>query len=127
MTEQSGLVFAEQKGPEAEKPPEEAAAAVMVGPTPPPNALPATRAPAEGERACDFCRDPFVPRRPHQRFCSTACRQGFHAQGDHGLRGAVVSNRILRRGKVSMVIQFGIEDREAALAIVPGDVVEVVK
>lgn len=30
---------------------------------------------------CDHCRQPFMPRKAWQRFCSKACRRGFHKAG----------------------------------------------
>jgi hypothetical protein len=36
---------------------------------------PVDRAPASSvTRLCGFCGDPFVPVRPHQRFCRLSCR-----------------------------------------------------
>ena len=45
---------------------------------------------------CDGCEALFVPKRPWQRFHSTACRNAWHAE--HGHRGTVKSVRRLKRG-----------------------------
>lgn len=34
---------------------------------------------AAGERPCDYCRTPFLPKRRHQRFCRGPCR--WHEYG----------------------------------------------
>lgn len=75
---------------------------------------------------CPQCSTPFEPTRPHQRFHHPKCRQAYHASGDGGLRGAVTSVRILARGQVSVVVRFAPIDRDNALSLTPGAVVEVV-
>lgn len=65
------------------------------------------------------CGELFVPRRPWQRFHSSACRNAWHSE--HGHTARVRSVRRLARG-ISIVVH---SDDEALLALVPGDVVRV--
>lgn len=80
-------------------------------------------------RPCDYCLQPFAPQgrqRRRMRFCSSTCRTEFHAQRiGHGIRGVVSSVRIMRRGSVSVVLRFGLDERDRALKLEPGKVVAV--
>jgi hypothetical protein len=80
-------------------------------------------------RPCDYCLQPFAPQgrqRKRQRFCSVPCRNEYHAQRiGQGMRGVVSSVRIMRRGSVSVVLRFGLDERERALKLEPGKVVAV--
>ena len=78
------------------------------------------------EIPCSQCQTPFKPTRPHQVFCSKQCRSDHHNAFDGGLRGVVSSVRVMRRGSVSVVLRFGIEDRERALKLEPGKLLDVV-
>lgn len=79
-------------------------------------------------RPCDYCLSPFAPQgrqRTRQRFCSPACRTQYHAERiGQGIRGVVSSVRIMRRGSVSVVLRFGLEERERVLKLAPGDIFE---
>lgn len=76
---------------------------------------------------CQHCSKPFEPKRPHQKFCCTGCRSAHHAAGDGGLRAAVSSVRVTKRGGVSVILRFAPIDRENAAKLTPGEMVEVVK
>lgn len=77
--------------------------------------------------ACRRCGAEFVPHKPWATFCSKSCRNAWHAADDGGLRGVVSSVRVMRRGVVSVVVRFGIEDRDRAVALDPGAVLEVLR
>lgn len=74
------------------------------------------------------CGVSFEPKRADQRYCGAKCRQQFNAMraGDGALRGAVSRVSLLKGGEVSIVLRFAAMDRENALSVVPGAVVEVV-
>jgi hypothetical protein len=80
-------------------------------------------------KVCDYCLAPFAAtgrQRKRQRFCSSTCRTEFHAQRiGQGIRGVVSSVRIMRRGSVSVVLRFGLDERDRALKLEPGKVVAV--
>lgn len=78
---------------------------------------------------CRHCERDFSPRRPDQVYCGSKCRQAFNAarRGDGALRAAVSSVRVLRRGDVSVVIRFRPIDRDNALQIAPGQLLEVIR
>jgi len=86
----------------------------------------ASGATTPGDRVCMQCAAPFTARRPWARFCSAKCRNLHHA-GDDALRGKVSKVSVMRRGKVSVVVHFDLEDRERAAALTPGDVLEVLR
>lgn len=72
------------------------------------------------------CRCGFKPKKPWQRFCKPEHRAAFHElSGDAGMRGIVRTTRVLKDGSVSVTLHFGIEEREGALQMAPGRVVEV--
>lgn len=70
----------------------------------------------------------FEPKRPDQRYHNPKCRQQFNAMrtGDGALRGAVSRVSMLKGGEVSVVLRFAAMDRENALQVVPGQLVEVI-
>lgn len=72
------------------------------------------------------CQKPFTPIKPWQRYCSRACRSAAHNACDGGMRGMVSSVRVMRRGQVSVVLRFSLDERDRALQIEPGHVLEVV-
>jgi hypothetical protein len=75
---------------------------------------------------CPECQRDFTPKRPHQRFCSNACRVNNYAGSDGGLRGAVTSVRKMKRGVVSVVVRFSPLEANNALKLTPGDLLEVI-
>ena len=78
------------------------------------------------EILCTHCQKPFTPMKRWARFCSKPCRVAFHNACDGGLRGLVSSVRVMRRGQVSVVIRFALDDRDRALQFEPGHILEVV-
>lgn len=79
----------------------------------------------DGHRPCGYCLAPFLPRRPWAKFCSTACRNEANARKiGNGIRGVVSSVRVMKRGSVSVVLRFGLEERERVLKLAPGDIFE---
>lgn len=73
-----------------------------------------------------LCRAPFKPKRPWQRYCCDDHRREFNKlKGDGGLRGVVRTTRVLQSGEVSVTLRFGIEEREGALQLAPGRVMEI--
>jgi hypothetical protein len=74
------------------------------------------------------CRVSFEPKRADQLYHSTRCRQQFNASriGDGALRMAVSKVSLLKGGAVSVVLRSLPIDRENALQVTPGMVVEVV-
>jgi hypothetical protein len=84
---------------------------------------------ADAERNCPHCLRAFVPKRADQVYCTSKHRQAFYAAslGDGALRGAVSRVSPLKRGKVSITLHFAPMDRDNALQIVPGTVVEVMR
>jgi hypothetical protein len=73
-------------------------------------------------RQCEYCADPFTPRRSWARYCSTACRNEAAAKKlQTGMRGIVSSVRCLRRGGVSVTLRFTAIERERVLRLSPGD------
>lgn len=74
------------------------------------------------------CGVSFEPKRKDQRYCGAKCRQQFNASriGDGALRGAVSRVSLLKGGEVSIVLRFAAIDRQNALSLAPGAVVEVV-
>jgi hypothetical protein len=81
---------------------------------------------------CPQCHCLFLPKRSHQRFCSTKCRAQFHTakanRPSPGPRAVVSSVRVMRRGTVSVVVvvRFQLDERDAALKLQPGQLVAVV-
>lgn len=55
-----------------------------------------TEAAALTERSCPTCGELFTPRSSWGRFCSTKCRNAYHAE--HGRTGTIKSVRRLKRG-----------------------------
>jgi len=86
-----------------------------------------TAPPASATRSCPQCGSPFAPRRSHQKFCCRTCWSAFHEARPAGLRGVVSKVSITRRGYVTVLVRFGIEDRQAASQLTPGDLVEIVR
>lgn len=78
-----------------------------------------------GNALCACCGRSFNARRAWHRFCSRTCRMANHEAKGDTLRAVVSSVRIMRRGAVSVVIRFGLEDRDRALKLEPGKVVEI--
>jgi hypothetical protein len=76
---------------------------------------------------CAHCGSPFVPRKRWAKFCSPKCRTDHHAASDGGLRAVVSKVSVMRRGTVSVVLRFGIDERDRAAALTPGDVIEVLR
>jgi hypothetical protein len=74
---------------------------------------------------CPECQKDFTPKRPHQRFCSNTCRVNNFAGSDGGLRGAVSRVSVLKEGAVSVVVRFTPLDRERAMKLTPGELIEV--
>lgn len=79
--------------------------------------------------SCAYCFRAFVPsgrQRKRQRFCQQVCRTEYHAARiGQGIRGVVSSVRIMKRGSVSVVLRFGLDERDRALKLEPGKVVGV--
>jgi hypothetical protein len=72
------------------------------------------------------CRAPFKPRKPWQRYCCDAHRrEANRLRGDGALRGVISTMRVLRSGEVSITLRFGLEEREGALQLAPGNVMEI--
>lgn len=81
-----------------------------------------------GKISCGLmsCRTPFKPKRPWQRYCcDDHRREANKLRADGGLRGVVKSTRVLKGGGVSVTLHFGIEEREGALQLAPGRVMEI--
>lgn len=79
-----------------------------------------------GCKSCGYCFKAFTPRRHWAKWCSSACRNEANARkASTGMRGIVSSVRIMRRGSVSVVLRFGLEERERVLKLEPGKVVGV--
>jgi endogenous inhibitor of DNA gyrase (YacG/DUF329 family) len=76
---------------------------------------------------CPECQEDFEPNRPHQVYCSRACRNDHHAGSDGWLRGAVVSVRKLRNGKTSVVVRFDAIEAGNALRLDVGRIIEVIQ
>lgn len=78
---------------------------------------------------CPHCQSEFEARRADQVYCRQRCRQDHYTAtvGDGGLRAAISSVRVLSRGNVSVVLRFKLVDRDNALRLMPGKVVEVVE
>ena len=81
----------------------------------------------DAQVGCLHCGGSFRPRKRWQRFCSPKCRTAHHAAADGALRGVVSKVSVMRRGKVSVVVHFDLEDRERAGGLTPGDVIEVLR
>lgn len=74
--------------------------------------------------ACAYCLTPFLPRRSWAKFCSTACRNEANLRKvDQGMRGVVSRVSTMKRGGVSVVLRFGLEERDRILKLEPGKVV----
>lgn len=87
---------------------------------------PRADAEADSSRQCGYCLTPFLPRRTWQLYCSTACRNEANARKvTNGIRGVVSSVRTMKRGTVSVVLRFGLEERDRILKLEPGKVVAV--
>jgi hypothetical protein len=73
------------------------------------------------------CGVSFEPKRKDQRYCGAKCRQQYNAMrvGDGALRGAVSRVSLLKGGEVSIVLRFAAMDRDNALQVEPGRLVEV--
>lgn len=74
---------------------------------------------------CLQCTTLFTPRRAHQKFCHTKCRQAFHTAGDGGLYGKVSRVTLLKSGGVNLTLRFDPIDRENALSLIRGGLVDV--
>lgn len=75
-------------------------------------------------RLCAYCEGGFSAKRPQQRFCSQACRLGFHK--DVGAEGTVAGVSRIKRG-VSVVIHFPTGPAaERAITLLRGESVSVV-
>jgi len=79
-------------------------------------------------RPCLQCQQPFTQRRSHQKFCGKACRLENHAahKPEYGTAAKVKAVRILRSGKVSIVVHVPLDERERALRLTPGQDVQMV-
>jgi len=77
--------------------------------------------------ACPQCRREFEPRRPHQVYCRKRCRMAHYAvtRGDGALRGTVRSVKVCSQGDASVTLRFSATDRDNALLVMPGMVVEI--
>lgn len=75
-------------------------------------------------RQCRQCPRIFTPARPHQQFCSKQCRQKFHSETDGSTIGTISRVSLLRSGDLSIVIRVPPIDRENALSLVRGGVVD---
>jgi len=73
---------------------------------------------------CAYCGDPF-PAKPGKRFCKPAHRTAYARE--FGLRGKVSKVSICQGGEISIVLRFGIEERERAQRITPSTVLTVVE
>lgn len=73
---------------------------------------------------CVYCGAPF-PSKPGKRFCKPAHRTAYWK--DFGLRGKVSKVSICQGGEISIVLRFGIEERERAQRITPGTVLSVIE
>lgn len=80
------------------------------------------------ERPCLQCHNDFTQHRPHQKYCSKACRLAHHEAHplSDGSRATVKTVRVLKSGRVSAVMHFAIDERERALRLTPGEAVNVV-
>lgn len=86
----------------------------------------ASAQPEPGKRICDNCQHEFVPEVTWQRFCDDRCRRAFHrTHGRKPLRAVVSRVNILSRGKVSVTLHFGIDERTRAVTIMPKQEIEV--
>lgn len=90
-------------------------------------------------RTCAYasCGVRFKPTRPWQRFHADACRRAFHRPNEATesdkrvlvgtpMRGVISKVSILKRGKVSAVIHFGIDEQDRARQLTPGEEIEIV-
>lgn len=82
--------------------------------------------PQAGSIPCGYCLAPFTPKKSWQLYCSAACRTEHNVKkAAEGLRAKVSSVRCLRRGGVSVTIQFSAIERDRALKLEPGILVGV--
>ncbi len=82
---------------------------------------PIGKPPRQDPKFCDWCNQPFWPRREDQRFCKKACRQGHHhqnaARGAEILKAAMAWRKTRAKGGLTALQQltdeFVREDRAA--------------
>lgn len=78
--------------------------------------------------ALSSCATPFTPRKPWQKFHTDECRREFHrTQGRPPMRGVISKVSILKRGEVSIMLRFGIDEQDRARQLTPGRTLEVVE
>lgn len=97
------------------------------------NAIPAPDAsaqPVTQEILCGLpqCGVKFKPNKPWQKFHADKCRREFHrTQGRPPMRGVISKVSILKRGEVSIMLRFGIDEQDRARQLTPGRTLEVVE
>lgn len=78
--------------------------------------------------ALPSCGVTFRPVKPWHKFHSDKCRREFHrAQGRPPMRGVISKVSILKRGEVSIMLRFGIDEQDRARQLTPGRTLEVVE
>jgi hypothetical protein len=82
-----------------------------------------------GDPLCAQCGDPFKPAPRHegrQKFGDVACRNAWHeARRGHGIACRVSSVRALKGGRISITVRVDAEERDRAVQLEPGKLVEV--
>ena len=78
---------------------------------------------AVAEKSCKQCQRTFLPNRPSQAFCGSACRVAFHK--DHGTTGVVDKVRRIKTG-VSITVHLPEACADAALKFRLRDLVRLV-
>lgn len=89
----------------------------------------ASAQPVEQEILCGLpqCGVTFKPSKPWQKFHTEKCRREFHrTQGRPPMRGVISKVSVLKRGKVSAVIHFGIDEQDRSRQLTPGQEIEIV-
>jgi hypothetical protein len=75
-------------------------------------------------RSCKHCQHAFVPRAPHQAYCSDDCRAAFHKNkrenGPAGIRGQLFDMRPLKGGKWSVIVHVDAVEAAALVKLQKG-------
>lgn len=74
------------------------------------------------------CRIQFQPKRADQRYHSPKCRMAAYAArtGDGALRAPISRITPLKGGEVNVILRFAAIDRENALSMLPGRLLEII-
>jgi hypothetical protein len=83
-----------------------------------------------GPITCRNCETPIENPKPGQDFCANQgrCRQDWHKNHKRrlGIPGTISSLRLLKGGKISMVIRFDVADRNRITAFSQGQKIKVI-